>query len=119
MPPTVLDTKLFAPVRRPLLVVRPRLIERLDAVLEVGRKLALISAPAGFGKTTLVGDWIEQSLHQPCPRMAWLSLDEGDNDLPRLLTHLVATLQGIDANLGANALDHLGHGTRLRELRRC
>ena len=92
---TVLDTKLFAPARRPLVVERPRLIERLDAALEPGRKLAVISAPAGFGKTTLVTDWIEHGVHRrPAPRVAWLSLDDGDNDLPRLLTHLVAALAG-------------------------
>ena len=118
MPPTVLDTKLFAPVRRPLLVVRPRLIERLDTVLEAGRKLALISAPAGFGKTTLVSDWIEQSVHRPAPRVAWLSLDERDNDLPRLLTHVVATLRGIDADLGDGTLDLLDMAPDTRELRR-
>ncbi|HEY5857318.1 MAG TPA: LuxR C-terminal-related transcriptional regulator [Aldersonia sp.] len=108
MPTPVLATKLFAPARRPLLVARPRLIERLDAALEPGRKLSLISAPAGFGKTTLVGDWIEQSVHRhPATRVGWLSLDEGDNDLPRLLTHLVAALQGIDADIGSDALDLL------------
>ncbi len=111
MPTTVLATKLFAPARRPLLVARPRLIERLDAVLEPGRKLSLISAPAGFGKTTLVCEWISQSVHrQPATRVAWLSLDDGDNDLPRLLTHLVAALQGIDAGIGSDALELLDVG---------
>ena len=115
MPTTVLATKLFAPARRPLLVARPRLIERLDAALEPGRKLSLISAPAGFGKTTLVSDWIEQSVHrQPATRVAWLSLDDGDNDLPRLLTHLVAALQGIDADIGSDALDLLDVAPALR-----
>jgi LuxR family maltose regulon positive regulatory protein len=107
MPLTVLDTKLFPPVRRPRLVVRSRLIERLDAVLETGRKLALISAPAGFGKTTLVSDWIEPSLQRPALRVAWLSVDERDNDLSRLLTHVVAALRGIDSHIGDGALDLL------------
>lgn len=115
MPTTVLDTKLFAPARRPLLVARSRLIERLDAVLEPGRKLALISAPAGFGKTTLISDWIEQSLRRPpATRVAWLSLDDGDNDLPRLMTHVVAALQGIDADIGADSLDLLDNAPALR-----
>ncbi len=106
MPTTVLATKLFAPARRPVLVGRPRLIERLEAGLEAGRKLLLISAPAGFGKTTLVSAWIEQVVQrQHVTRVAWLSLDDGDNDLPRLLTHVVAALQGIDADLGSDALD--------------
>ena len=115
MATTVLATKLFAPARRPLLVARPRLIERLDAAVEPGRKLALISAPAGFGKTTLVSDWIEHSDdRQPATRVAWLSLDDGDNDLARLLTHLVAALQGIDADVGSDALDLLGIAPALR-----
>jgi LuxR family maltose regulon positive regulatory protein len=107
MSPTVLGTKLFAPVRRPLLVERPRLVERLDTVLESGRKLALISAPAGFGKTTLVSDWIEESVRRPAPRVAWLSLDERDNDLPRLLTHVVAALRGAACDLSDGTLDLL------------
>jgi LuxR family maltose regulon positive regulatory protein len=108
MPTTVLATKLFAPARRPLLVARPRLIDRLDAALDPSRRLTLISAPAGFGKTTLVADWIEHSTRrQPATRVAWLSLDEGDNDLPRLLTHLVAALQGVEADVGSEALDFL------------
>ncbi len=115
MPTTVLATKLFAPARRPLLVVRPRLIERLDAALAPGRKLSLISAPAGFGKTTLVSDWIEQSAHrQLATRVAWLSLDDGDNDLPRLLAHLVAALQGVHADLGSDVLDSLDVAPALR-----
>ena len=57
----------------------------------MGRKLTLISAPAGFGKTTLVSEWVAG-----CGRpVAWLSLDEGDNDPARFLTYLVAALQTI------------------------
>jgi LuxR family maltose regulon positive regulatory protein len=102
---TVLATKLLAPARRPRVVARPRLIERLDAALDPGRKLTLVSAPAGFGKTTLVTDWIEHSARRrPAARLAWLSLDDGDNDLPRLLTHLVAALRGIESAVGSEAL---------------
>ena len=54
----VLATKLFAPARRPQLVARPRLVERLDTTLDAGHRLTLVSAPAGFGKTTLLGDWL-------------------------------------------------------------
>ncbi|MEU8225809.1 LuxR C-terminal-related transcriptional regulator [Kribbella sp. NPDC048915] len=86
----VLATKLFVPARRAGLVGRPWLSERLDDVLEPGRRLALVSAPAGFGKTTLVGEWA--SAH---PRVGWLSLDDGDNALPRFLAHLWAALPGI------------------------
>ena len=74
MSPELLSTKLFTPPVRKNLVPRPRLIERMNEGLE--GKLTLISAPAGFGKTTLVSEWIAS-----CGRpVAWLSLDEGDND---------------------------------------
>jgi LuxR family maltose regulon positive regulatory protein len=87
MPPPLLTTKLYIPPIRPELVSRPRLIERLNA--GIYRKLTLISAPAGFGKTTLVSEWVAS-----CERPAtWLSLDEGDNDSTRFLTYLVAALQ--------------------------
>ena len=85
----ILQTKLYIPPIRPELVSRPRLIERLNAGLPAGRKLTLVSAPAGFGKTTLVSEWVAR-----CERpAAWLSLDEGDNDPTRFLTYLVAALQ--------------------------
>ncbi len=83
----ILATKLFIPPTRSQLVLRPRLIERLNEGLQ--RKLTLISAPAGFGKTTLVSEWLA-GCSQPA---AWLSLDEGDNDPTRFLAYLVAALQ--------------------------
>lgn len=90
----VLATKLYTPLPRPKVVLRPHLIERLNEGLHC--KLTLISAPAGFGKTTLVSEWVAG-----CERLAaWLSLDEGDNDLPRFLTYLVAALRTIEARLG-------------------
>ncbi len=94
----LLTTKLFIPPTRPELVSRPRLIKRLNAGLH--RKLTLISAPAGFGKTMLVSEWVA-SCERPA---AWLSLDEGDNDPTRFLTYLVATLQTIAANIGEGVL---------------
>jgi LuxR family maltose regulon positive regulatory protein len=100
----VLATKFYIPPPRPQLVPRPRLIERLDAGLQAGRKLTLFAAPAGFGKTTLLSDWLAHTQRA----VAWLSLDESDNDLARFLTYLVAALQTIDAGLGAEALDLLG-----------
>ncbi len=106
MPAPILATKLYIPPPRQRFVPRPRLIERLNE----GRhcKLALISAPAGFGKTTLVSEWAAV-----CDRpVAWLSLDEGDNDPTSFLTYLVAALQtlalskveGISANIGKGVL---------------
>ena len=94
----ILVTKLYIPPPRPGVVPRPRLIERLNEGLH--RKLTLISAPAGFGKTTLVSEWVAG-----CGRpTAWLSLDEGDNDPARFLTYLVAALQTIAPTIGAGVL---------------
>src|SRR4030066_2155551 len=102
-PYPILQTKLYIPPIRPELVPPPRLIERLNAGLPAGRKLTLVSAPAGFGKTTLVSEWVAGSdLH-----VAWLSLDEGDNDPTRFLTYLVAALQTIAAHIGKRVLGAL------------
>jgi LuxR family maltose regulon positive regulatory protein len=84
----LLKAKLYIPPTRTDLVPRPRLIECLEAGFE--RKLTLISAPAGFGKTTLLSEWIAGS--EPRTRVAWPSLDEGDNDPVCFLTYLVAAL---------------------------
>src|SRR5437588_3745984 len=94
----LLATKLYIPRLRPNVVLRPRLIERLNGGLY--RKLTLISAPAGFGKTTLVSEWVE-GIERPT---AWLSLDEGDNDPARFLTYLVAALQTIAPTIGEGVL---------------
>ena len=105
MPTPVLATKLFVPARRAHLVARVRLTEQLNAVFDSEHRLTLISAPAGFGKTTLLSDWIEHTTgRRPDTRVAWLSLDEGDNDPTRFLAHLVAALQRFDEGLGAGAL---------------
>jgi LuxR family maltose regulon positive regulatory protein len=74
--------------------------ERLNEGLLASRKLTLISASAGFGKTTLVSEWVA-GCGQP---VAWLSLDEGDNDPTRFLTYLVAALQTIAPKIGAGVL---------------
>jgi len=94
----ILATKLYIPPLRPNVVSRPRLLERLNEGLQ--RNLILISAPAGFGKTTLVSEWLAGG---PRPA-AWLSLDEGDNDPARFLTYLVAAVQTIAATLGEGVL---------------
>jgi LuxR family transcriptional regulator, maltose regulon positive regulatory protein len=94
----ILSTKLYIPPPRPGLVLRRRLIDRLNEGLH--GKLTLISAPAGFGKTTLVSEWVTDCNHQT----AWLSLDEGDNDLTRFLTYCVAALQTISPNTGEGVL---------------
>jgi LuxR family maltose regulon positive regulatory protein len=100
MPAPILATKLYIPPPRAKIVLRLSLTERLNEGLSAGCKLTLISASAGFGKTTLVSEWVAG-----CKRpVAWLSLDEGDNDPARFLMYLVAALQKIEANIGAGAL---------------
>ena len=101
MPTPILATKLYVPQPQPGVVPRPRLIERLNEGLQ--RRLTLISAPAGFGKTTLLGEWVA-ALPGPA---AWLSLDEGDNDPARFLAYLVAALRTIAPNIGEGALGAL------------
>jgi len=95
---TILATKLYIPPPRPKAVLRTRLIERLNEGIH--RKLTLISAPAGFGKTTLLSEWIVRSERQT----AWLSLDEGDSNPTRFLTYLVAALQTIAPHIGEGML---------------
>ena len=130
----VLATKLYIPPPRPNAVPRPRLIERLNEGLQRTSGVTLISAPAGFGKTTLVSEWIasltpplpEQHRHlRPLPaasrpaalrtregeglgvRAAWLSLDENDNDLTRFLAYLIAAVQTVEPKVGEATLGAL------------
>ncbi len=101
MSTAVLATKLYIPLPRAQLVPRPRLIERLNEGLH--RKLTLISAPAGFGKTTLVSEWVAN-----CNRpVAWLSLDQGDGDPTRFLTYLITALQAVAPKIGEGLLGAL------------
>ena len=96
MPTPVIATKLFIPRPRPNAVPRAGLIARLNAGLH--RRLTLIAAPAGFGKTSLASAWITG-----CGRpAAWLALDAADNDPARFLAHLVAALQTIAPTIGAD-----------------
>jgi len=109
----LLATKLYIPHARPGLVRRPDLIERLSDGLH--RKLTLIAAPAGFGKTTLASEWVgimrkgaqKESQLVNC---AWLSLDEDDNDLARFLTYFITALNrvaGMEGTIGEGALGML------------
>ncbi len=115
----VLATKLFAPTPRARLVARRRLLAQLDTSLEAHHRLTLVSAPAGFGKTTLLGDWLSHlDETTEAVRVAWLSLDEGDNDPSRFLTHVVAALhqagmQSLGGLLDATASPGIGELTAL------
>lgn len=92
----ILQTKLTPPSIRADRLARPRLTRLFDASLD--RPLTLISAPAGYGKTTLVGEWIVSEAEAALP-LAWLSLDEDDNDVARFTAYLTSALSqvsGID-----------------------
>lgn len=94
---SLLSTKLYLRRPHPDLVPRPRLIEQLNSGLS--RKLTLISAPAGFGKTTLISSWADQ-MKRP---IAWISLDQEDNDLGQFLSYLIAALQMANSSIGQRA----------------
>jgi len=97
----ILAIKLNIPPSRPKVI--PRLIERLNEGPRLGRKQTFISAPAGFGKTTLVSEWVAG-----CQRpVACLPLDESDYGPSQFLTYLVAALQTIDTDLGIGRLSLL------------
>jgi len=97
----ILTTKLYIPRPQPGAVVRPRLLDHLDGGLY--GKLTLVSAPAGFGKTTLVTAWVA-SLKRP---VAWVSLDASDSDPGRFLAYVVAALQTVAPGLGDGLLKAL------------
>ncbi len=90
----LLSTKLHAPPVREKRVERRRLLLKLNAV--VNQKLTLICAPAGYGKTTLLSQWINQR-SEP---VGWLSLDGSDNDLTQFLRYFLAAIQQIDPDVG-------------------
>jgi LuxR family maltose regulon positive regulatory protein len=100
-PYPLLKTKIAIPQHRIDLVNRPRLIQKLND--GVKGKLTLLSAPAGFGKTTLLGEWVHQCR---CP-VAWFSVDKGDNDPAYFLTYTIAALQTIEESIGQTALQLL------------
>src|SRR5438067_12775282 len=94
----LLATKFHVPHPRTHLVPRAHLVERLQQGVE--RPLTLVSAPAGFGKTTLLAQWLA---HSGMP-VAWLSLEAEDNDPTRFLSYLIAALQTLDPHIGMTAL---------------
>ena len=108
----LLKTKFYIPTPRSEFVSRPRLIERLNAGAR--RKFTLISASAGFGKTTLLSEWVQDGSGEtalrpascilPPSHVAWLSLDEHDNDPTRFWAYFIAALQTARADLGAAAM---------------
>ena len=100
----LLETKLYIPRWRPGLVSRPRLIGRLDEGIE--RKLTLVSAPAGFGKSTLVAEWVAAT--PVSERLtAWVSLDQSDNDPVLFWSYFITALQKVRPGVGGNAFSLL------------
>jgi len=103
MPISLLSTKLYIPPARENIIERPRLAEKLLSGMDRPGCFGLISGPAGFGKTTLLSEVVKQ-FEKP---VAWVSLDEGDNDYPRFWTYLIKACQSILDGLGESALDLL------------
>ncbi|UCH10166.1 MAG: LuxR family transcriptional regulator [Fidelibacterota bacterium] len=97
VPSPILATKLFVPPLRPELIHRRQLISRLEEGMN--RRMILVSAPPGSGKTTLLSEWI----HGNHKSVAWLSLDQEDNDPTRFVSYVIAALQLIEADLGKDA----------------
>ncbi|MFO7681014.1 MAG: LuxR C-terminal-related transcriptional regulator [Chloroflexota bacterium] len=117
----LLQTKLYRPAPRPDLVTRERLLQQLLSGLWTGqafaRKLTLVTAPAGFGKTTLIlafGFWLADQAQTEAkienPKSAWLSLDEADNDPVRFLRYIIAALQSALPEIGHTAASLLEPG---------
>jgi LuxR family maltose regulon positive regulatory protein len=98
---SLLTSKFNIPIYRRDLVPRPHLLEKLNAGLS--RNLTLVSAPAGFGKTTLLSAWARQNSHN----VAWLSLHEEDNDLSIFLSYFVAALRQLQPDFGTGILSVL------------
>jgi LuxR family maltose regulon positive regulatory protein len=107
----LLVTKFHIPPRRPGSVARERLLEELHRGLDENHKLALICAPAGYGKTILAAEWVasfQSSNADRVPKISWFSIDETDNDPARFLDYLIAMLQRVDESLGQRALSLMG-----------
>jgi LuxR family maltose regulon positive regulatory protein len=100
----LLTTKLLIPPLPPTMVKRPRLVERLHQGMS--RRLTLLSAPAGYGKTTLLSEWYNSSLRKDY-QLAWVSLDEADNDPVRFWSYIIRSLDMLHPGLGTNAMNLL------------
>lgn len=106
MPLTLMHTKVLIPPLQPNLLPRPHLIERLDRSLHPGLKLTLISAPAGYGKTTALIQWA----HLSNASIGWFSLDDSDNELERFFRYLVLAWEAVQPEIRRSALDTLLSG---------
>lgn len=106
----LLATKLALPPARSSLVPRPRLVSRFETAIAHNQRLLLVAAPAGFGKTTAVAEWVHSQDHRA---VAWLALDDTDNQLSLFLAYLIAALETLQPRIGAEAWALLrGHAAR-------
>ena len=103
LPVSILSTKFYIPHLRQNGVLRPRLTDILLAGVNRPGTLVMLSGPAGFGKSTLLGEFVAQ-LKQP---VAWVSLDDGDNDPVRFWSYLIAACQSVRPGVGDSALELL------------
>jgi len=102
----LLKAKFYIPPVKRNSLPRPALLEQLDA--GINSKLTLISAPAGFGKTSILSEWIHsEGVADSSLKFAWLSLDKDDNDLKSFLVYLVGSLQTMDERIGQGLIDGL------------
>src|SRR3954447_3539317 len=112
----VVGTKLHMPKPRRQLVPRPRLTQVLLDDPAAMPRLVLVAAPAGFGKTTVLVQWLSATgawaagSSAPERRVAWLSLDAEDSDVTRFLTHVIAALQTTSPDIGTDASSLLATG---------
>lgn len=101
MPNSLLTTKVSLPILRRNVVPRKKVLRHLQAGFEDGHLLTLVSAPAGYGKTTTLRLWAEEA---GCP-VAWVTLEPADNDLRQFLAYVLTALQQVEADLGQAALE--------------
>ena len=109
---SLLLTKNHVPILKPNLVDRSRLYSNLNKILQPGQKLAVISAPAGFGKTTFISQWLRSI--PGSYRVGWYSVDEKDNTLPRFFSYIVAALRNADPLIGTGFMEEVEAHPELR-----
>lgn len=110
---SALTTKFHIPPQRVGIVARPLLLEQLDTSFRAGRKLTIVSPPAGYGKTTLVTEWLanlQSDNEHPHLKISWLSLDPSDDQPGRFFTYFVAALNRLDDSFGADLFATLQDG---------
>lgn len=99
----LISTKLYRPLTMGRLTPRPRLDEKLNLCLQEGCRLVMVTAPAGFGKSTLVSSWADRQ-QMPC---SWLSLDSSDNNPRQFLCYMICAIQKIDGSFGADQITRI------------